>query len=154
MRRTDIRRKCPRAPVHHLCRQIEFLLRARRDLAFPQLQHPLQTVGHDREYGLVDRRRVPLSDGVPNPAVACLSGSAVRPCGLDHLISDLAGNLEHEVEEQEGDVRIECRLRRRLGRMYEREELPEEGRPLIEVSGEEEEGEGMRELVADDCNRL
>ena len=76
---------------------------------------------------------------------------AERPRGLDHLVRDLARDLEHEVEEQEGDVWVVRALARRLRWVDEREEVCEEGGPLGEVGREEEERECVREFVADVC---
>ena len=73
--------------------------------------------------------------------------------GLDHLISNLARDLKDEMEEKEGDVWIERRGRGGFGWVDEREEVGEEGGPFVDVGAEEEECEGVRELVAEDCVR-
>lgn len=70
-------------------------------------------------------------------------------CSLDHLISNFTGYFKDEVEEEQRDVWVECRLRGRLRGVDEGEEVSEEGRPLVKIGVEEEEGQGMRELVAD-----
>lgn len=68
-----------------------------------------------------------------------------RPRGLDELVRDLAGDLEDEVEEEEGDVWVVRRVgvRGALCGLDEGEEVREEGGPLVDVGAEEEEGEGM-----------
>ena len=80
-----------------------------------------------------------------------MAGSVVLPRGLDELVGDLAGDLEDEVEEEQRDVRVERALARGLRRVDQGEEVREEGRPLVEVGGEEEEGQRVREFVADVC---
>ena len=70
--------------------------------------------------------------------------------GLDHLISNLARDLEDEMEEKEGDVWVERGLRGRLGWMDEGEEIREKSRPLVDVCAKEEEGKSMRKLVPQD----
>ena len=76
-----------------------------------------------------------------------------RARGLDELVRDLPGDLEDDVEEEEGDVEVVRRLGGRLGGVDEREEVGEESGPFVDVGAEEEEREGVRELVAEDCVR-
>lgn len=145
---SNIRRVSAHAPVDDLDGGVELALGGGPCLlAFAQPPHTLDAVSHDREDRLVDVCGIPFPDGVAHARVACVAVGAERACGLDQLIRDLARDLEHDVEEEEGDVWVERGLRGRLGWMDEGEEISEKGRPLVDVSAKEEEGKSMRKLV-------
>lgn len=78
---------------------------------------------------------------------------AKRTGSFDELVGDLAGDLKDEVEEEEGNVGVVLRVGAgcAFGRLYEGEQVGEKGGPLVDVSAKKEECEGMRELVAEDC---
>ena len=63
--------------------------------------------------------------------------------GLDHLICDFPGYLEHKVKEEERHMGVECGLGCRLWRADESEEVAEERWPLLKVGDEEKQRERM-----------
>lgn len=95
---TDIGRKSPRSPVNNLCRHIQLLLRTWREIAFPQARHPFKTVSDDSQNRFVDSCSISVTDRIPDTAVACVSCCIKGPGGLDNLIRNFSGNLEHKVE--------------------------------------------------------
>lgn len=109
MSRTDIRRERPHAPIDDLRSHVELPFRRLR-LALPQSRHPLYTVRDNRQHGLINRRGIAFSDGIPHSSVALMTNGVELTCRLDHLISYLTGYLEDQVEEEERDVSIEGRL--------------------------------------------
>jgi hypothetical protein len=58
----------------------------------------LCTFGHDGQDGLVDRGCVSFSYRVSDTRITRLAGLIECSGGFEHLVRDLAGDLEHNVE--------------------------------------------------------
>ena len=74
--------------------------------AFPHAGDSFCPIRHDGEDCLVDCSGVSRAYGISHFCVACVSLGVERTGGLEQLVGDFAGNLEHDVEEQQGNVRV------------------------------------------------